>query len=127
MARKPTKKMLIVLAFKYAGVQKDVAEACGVVRQTVAQWQLKDLKFDDAMKKGNDVLVDLSISGLLHHLKEKSEKSIHFTLDRLAREKGFGKMIQVTDRSKFEEQLAVMTEEEMKEKFEKEMKRIQEG
>lgn len=127
MPRKPTKKKLIELAFTYAGVQKDVAEACHVVRQTVAQWQLKDPAFDLAMKSGNDVLVDLSISGLLHHLQEKSEKSIHFTLDRLAREKGFGKMIQIKDRSKFEEQLAEMSEEEMKQHFDEQMERIQNG
>ena len=96
MARKPSSKKLVELAETYAGVKTDIATACGVTRQTIHNWINKDPKFREAMEDPtitNDVLVDLSVSGLKHHLENKSEKSIHYTLDRLARDRGFGMLI----------------------------------
>lgn len=127
MPRKPSKKKLIELAETYAGVQKDIAEACGVVRQTVAQWQLKDPDFNKAMKNGNETLINLAVRGLRVHLVKESEKSIHFTLDRLARDKGFGKFVQIQDKSKFEEQLKEKTEAELAELYKEQLKKIEDG
>lgn len=113
MARKPSKKKLIELAYTYAGVIKDIAAACGVTRLSVNNWKNKDPLFKQALEEGNDRLVDLAISGLKSLLKDKSERSVHYTLDRLARDKGFGQLIQIKDVKKFEDQFDDMSDKEL--------------
>ena len=110
---KPTKKKLIELAFTYCGVMTDIAKACGVTRQTVNNWKNKDPMFKQALENGNDHLVDLAISGLKHLLEKNSERSVHYTLDRLARDKGFGQLIQIKDVKKFEDQFEDMSDKEL--------------
>ena len=107
--------MLIQLAKDHAWSVTDVAKACSVSRQSVHNWINKDPEFKEAMDNGNDILVDLAVSGLKHHLEQKSEKTIHYTLDRLARDKGFGKLIKIQDQSKFEDQFDEMSDSELEE------------
>jgi hypothetical protein len=127
MAKKPTLKKLIELAGVYAGCVQDIATACKVTRQTVHKWQQEHAEFKEAIANGNDVLVDLALTGLKHLLEQKSERSVHYTLDRLARNKGFGMMLQVTDKSKLDEQLDSMSEAEILQEMEKSMERIKKG
>jgi DNA invertase Pin-like site-specific DNA recombinase len=127
MAKKPTLKKLIELAGTYAGCVQDIARACDVTRQTVHEWQQKHPEFKEAIANGNDVLVDLALTGLKHLLEQKSERSVHYTLDRLARNKGFGMMLQVTDKSKLDEQLETMTDADIVAEMERSLKRIKNG
>lgn len=113
MARKPSSAKLVELAYTYAGVIQDIAAACNVSRVSVNNWKNKDEKFREALKNGNDCLVDLALNGLKHHLENKSEKSIHYTLDRLARDKGFGMLIQQKVTNYVEEKLKDKTDEEL--------------
>lgn len=123
-SKKPSSKKLVELAKIYAGCMQDIADACGVSRQTVWNWKTSDPKFREALAEGNDHLVDLAKSGLRHHLEQKSEKSIHYTLDRLGRKEGFGLMLQVTDKSKLDEQLDEMTDDEIIKEMERSRDRI---
>lgn len=113
MAKKPTKVKLIELAYTYAGVIKDIATACDVDRKTVTRWKNKDPLFKQALEDGNDRLVDLALSGLKHLLEAKAERSVHYTLDRLARDKGFGQLIRIKDDKKFEDQFEGMSDKEL--------------
>lgn len=113
MGKKPSEELLIKLAQQHHGCVVDVAKACKATRQSVYNWMNDHPKFKEQMDKGNDMLVDLAISGLVHHLENNSEKTIHYTLDRLARNKGFGQMIKVQDKSKIDDQLDEMTDEEL--------------
>ena len=127
MGRKPSKRKLLELAETYAGCVTDVAKACEVSRQSVHNWINKDPAFKTAMENGNDVLVDLSMAGLRHHLEAKSERSIHYTLDRLARDKGFGQLVKVQDKSKFEDQFDDLSDDELEDLLIKTSKRIENG
>ena len=110
---KPTIEKLVETAEIYAGVVTDVAKALGKTRQTVYTWMKEEPEFKEAMNYDNDLLVDLSMQGLRYHLEQKSEKSIHYTLDRLARNKGFGLHVKTTNKNKVDEQLAEMTDQEL--------------
>lgn len=127
MAKKPTLKKLLELAVTYAGCVSDIAKACGVARQTVHDWQQKHPEFKEAIANGNDVLVDLALTGLKHLLEQKSERTVHYTLDRLARNKGFGMMLQVSDKSKLDEQLDGMSDEDILKEMERSRERIKKG
>lgn len=127
MAKKPTLKKLIELAGVYAGCVGDIAKACKVTRQTVHAWQQEHAEFKEAIANGNDVLVDLALAGLKYQLEQKSERSVHYTLDRLARNKGFGMMLQVTDKSKLDEQLDSMSEADIIAEMERSRERIKKG
>lgn len=124
MSKKPSKKKLLELAQVYAGCRQDVANACNVSRHTIRNWMEADKEFKDAMDDGNNVLVDLALKGLKHHLEQNSEKTVHYTLDRLARDKGFGMMLQVRDKSKIDEQLDEMSDEEIIAEMERSRERI---
>lgn len=116
MARKPSSKKLVELARHYAGVRKDIAKACGTTRQSIHNWMQKDEAFRNAMNDPeltNDLLVDLAVKGLKHHLKKKSERSIHYTLDRLARDRGFGQYITTKTIDSVESKLKDKTDEEL--------------
>ena len=113
MAKKPTSAKLVELAYEYAGVINDIAVACRVDRRTVTRWKNKDEKFREALKQGNDRLVDMALRGLKYHLKKKSEKSIHYTLDRLARDKGFGLLIQNKVTNYVEDKLKDLSDDEL--------------
>lgn len=118
MARKPSSKKLVELARIYAGVREDIATACGVTRQSIHNWMQKDEAFRNAMNDPevtNDLLVDLAVKGLKHHLEKNSERSIHFTLDRLARDRGFGQFITTKNIDSLESKLKDKTDEELKE------------
>lgn len=125
--KKPPKKVLIELAEHFAGVVTDVAESCGVTRQTVYNWMEKDPAFKEKMDDQNTVLVDLAIKGLRYNLEQNSERSVHYTLDRLARDKGFGRLIKIQDKSKFEDQFDDLSDEELEELLIKTTKRIANG
>lgn len=125
--RKPPKRILLELAKKYAGVVTDVAEHCGVSRQSVYKWLEKDPEFKEAMDAQNQVLVELALKGLRYNLEQNSEKSVHYTLDRLARDKGFGKLIKIQDQSKFEDQFDEMSTDELEELLIKTTNRIANG
>ena len=127
MAKKPSLNKLIELAGTYAGCVTDIANACGVSRQAVNDWQNKHPEFKEAIANGNDVLVDLALTGLKHLLEQKSERTVHYTLDRLARNKGFGMMLQVTDQSKLDEQLDAMSEDDILKEMERSRERIKKG
>lgn len=124
MAKKPTLKKLLELAETYAGCVNDIALACKVNRKTIYEWKQKHPEFKEACENGNDVLVDLALKGLKDLLAKGSEKSVHYTLDRLARDKGFGMLLQVRDKSKLDDQLEEMTDEEILAKMEQSRKRI---
>jgi len=113
MARKPSKKKLIELIHQHGGILTDIADACGVTRQSVHKWIKDDPSLKQHIDQSRDLLVDMAKKGLKHHLENNSEKSIHFVLDRLARKEGFGKFIQVQDKSQFEDQLDGKTDEEL--------------
>tara|TARA_R110000851_G_scaffold108617_1_gene230045 strand:- start:28985 stop:29395 length:411 start_codon:yes stop_codon:yes gene_type:complete len=125
--KKPTKKMLLNLALNHAGCVTDVALACHVERQTVYAWMSKDPQFKQAMNDGNDVLVDLAIKGLKHNLEQNNERSVHYTLDRLARDKGFGQLIKIQDKSKFEDQFDDFSDDELEALMIKTAERIKNG
>lgn len=125
--RKPTKKQLLVLVDLYAGNMSEIGRVCGVSRQAVRKWRNADPKLKEAIDAGNVVLVDLAVVGLKHHLKKKSEKIIMFTLDRLGRDKGFGRLIQIQDKSKFEDQFEDKTDAELLELLEKTNQKLKDG
>jgi hypothetical protein len=125
MAKKPTKKKLLELAETYAGCVQDIATACNVARQTVSKWKNEDPDFKSACENGNDVLVDLALKGLRDLLSKGSERSVHYTLDRLARDKGFGMLLQIKDKSKLDEQLDEMTDEQILEALAESRSRIE--
>lgn len=125
--KKPSKRMLIAMAKEYAGVITDMAKSYGCSRQAMAKWCKGDPDIKDAMEEGRDVLVDLAKSGLKHHLEKFSEKSIHYTLDRLARHQGFGQHLTVKDKSKFDESLDELTDDELMEKLNRDQERIKNG
>lgn len=125
MAKKPTKKKLLELAETYAGCVGDIAKACNVSRQSVLNWKNADPEFKQACENGNDILVDLALVGLKKLLADGSERSVHYTLDRLARDKGFGMMLQVRDKSKMDEQLDEMSDDEIMKEIELSRKRIE--
>lgn len=125
--KKPSKKMLVELAEHYAGVVTDIADACGVVRMTVYRWMEKDPDFKAQMDDQNTVLVNLAIKGLRYNLEHNSERSVHYTLDRLARDKGFGRLIKIQDKSKFEDQFDELSDAELEELAIRTAKRIGNG
>lgn len=125
--KKPSKSLLIELAIHYAGVVTDIAESCGVSRMTVYRWMDKDPQFKEQMDNQNTVLVNLALKGLRHGLENNSEKLITYTLDRLARDKGFGNMIKIQDASKFEDQFAELSDKELEELAIRTAKRIENG
>jgi hypothetical protein len=125
MAKKPSLNKLLELAEKYAGCVNDIADACKVKRQTVWQWKKDHPEFNEAMSKGNDFMLDLAKQGLRYHLEKKSEKTILYTLDRLGRKEGFGMFLQVTDKSKLDDQLDGMTDDQIIEEMERSRKRIE--
>lgn len=127
MARKPSKKALLELAVKYAGVVTDIAESCGVTRKTIYNWMDKDPEFKAQMDDQNTVLVNLAIKGLRHNLENNSERSVMYTLDRLARDKGFGQLVKVQDKSKFEDQFNELSDAELEELAIRTAKRIENG
>lgn len=125
--KKPSKKKLIEMAKVYAGVIVDMAESYGCCRQAMSKWCKDDPQIQEAMKEGCDVLVDLAKSGLKYHLEKKSEKSIHYTLDRLARNQGFGQHLTVKDKSKFDASLDDLTDEELLQMEKRNSERINAG
>jgi hypothetical protein len=125
--KKPSKKLLIELAVHYAGVVTDIADACGVARMTVYRWMDKDPDFKAQMDDQNTVLVNLAIKGLRYNLENNSERSVHYTLDRLARDKGFGSIIKIQDKSKFEDQFEEMSDSELEDLLIRTTKRIKNG
>lgn len=127
MARKPSSKKLVELAKEFCGVKTDIAAACGVTRQSVHNWMQKDESFRKAMndpEMTNDLLVDMAVKGLKHHLENNSERSIHYTLDRLARGRGFGQFITTKTIDSVENKLKDMTEEELMEYWKNKRKKI---
>lgn len=127
MAKKPTLKKLLELAETYAGCVGDIAEACKVNRNSVTNWKNAHPEFKQACENGNDILVDLALKGLRNLLEKNSEKATLYTLDRLARDKGFGMLLQVRDKSKLDDQLEEMTDEEIVAKMEQSRKRIKDS
>lgn len=125
--KKPPKKQLLQLAEIFAGNMSDIARACGKSRQCVKQWKDKDPAFKEAIDAGNVRFVDLALTGLKYHLINKSEKSIHYTLDRLARDKGFGRLIKIQDKSKFEDQFEELSTEDLIELLNKTDNKIKNG
>lgn len=125
--RRPALKTLLELSKKYAGCKTDMAAALGCTRQALYNWEEVYPDFKKANESHNDVLVDLAIEGLKYHLEKKSEKTIQYTLDRLAKNRGFGHLIQITDKSKIDDQLDQMTDDEIISEIEKSRKRIKGG
>lgn len=113
MARKPSKKKLKQLIETYGGIKTDIAKACNVSRQSVHNWINSDEDLKQMVENMKDELVDLAKKGLKHHLEQQSEKTIHWTLERLARQDGFGKVVQVKDTTNFQDALNEMTDEEL--------------
>lgn len=113
MARKPSRKKLVELIQLHGGILTDMAESCGVSRQSVHAWIKKDPTLKNEIDDARDLFVDLAKKGLKYHLEQQSEKTIHFTLDRLAQKEGFGKLIQIKDKSKFEDQFDDLSDEEL--------------
>jgi len=125
--KKPSTKKLLEAVEHYSGCTMDIARACGVSRGTIYNWRQKDKEFDEAMKKGNDILLDLAKEGLKHLLVNKSEKAILYTLDRLGRKDGYGMMVQVQDKSKLDEQLSNMSDADIMAEMERNLNRIKKG
>lgn len=119
--------MLLKAVEQYSGCTNDIAKALKVDRTTIYNWRQKDKEFDEAMKKGNEILLDLAKEGLKHLLEQKSEKAILYTLDRLGRKDGYGMMVQVQDKSKLDDQLGNMTDEQILEAMEKNLNRVKKG
>jgi DNA invertase Pin-like site-specific DNA recombinase len=125
--KKPTTAMLLKAVEKYSGCTMDIARALKVDRTTIYRWRQKDKAFDEAMKAGNDILLDLALDGLKDLLKKKDPKVVMYTLDRLGRKQGFGMMVQVQDKSKLDDQLSNMTDEQILEAMESNLKRVKKG
>lgn len=126
--KKPTKKILWKTAEDAVGNISDMAGALGVSRQTIYAWLKNDKALSDRideLRKGE--MIDLAKEGLRFHLEQKSEKSIHFVLERLARQEGFGRFVQIQDKSKFEDQLKDATDDELIEMLNQTTKKINDG
>lgn len=123
---KPSLEEFEKACYKFAGIKTDIGKSFGVTRQTIHNWSKEDVDFENALKQGNVRLVDLAVKGLADKLEEGSERSILYTLDRLAREKGFGKVVTTVDKSKLHDQFDDMTEDEILKEMEDSRKRISE-
>lgn len=125
--RRPSLKVLLQLSKEFAGNKTDIAAKIGCSRSALYKWEEQFPEFKKANEDQRDVLVDLAVEGLLFHLEKRSEKSIHYTLDRLAKDRGFGNLIQITDKSKIDDQLDQMSDEEIILEIERSRKRIKGG
>lgn len=125
--RRPSLKVLLELSKEFAGNKTDIAAKIGCSRTALYKWETQLPEFKKANDDQRDVLVDLAIEGLKFHLEKKSEKSIHYTLDRLAKDRGFGNLIQITDKSKLDDQLDLLNDEEIIAEIERSRKRIKGG
>jgi transposase len=124
MAKKPTLKKFKEAVEQYGGCISDIAKAMKVSRGTVHNWINGDPEFKNEIEKGNDVLLDLAKSALKSLLENKSERAVLYTLDRLGRKEGFGQFIQIQDKSKLDEQLDEMSNDEILAEMERSRQRI---
>lgn len=122
--KKPSKKKLLQMAESTGGVVLDMAEQCKVPRSTMYNWINKDQDLKDAIENGRDILVDMAKKGLREKLAAGSEKSIIYVLGTLGRKEGFGNVIQIQDKSKLEDQMDGMTDEEIMAEMEDSRRRI---
>lgn len=124
MGKKPSLKVFKTAVEKYAGVKTEIGLAFGVSRQTVHNWCTTDPEFKAEIDKGNDTLLDLAKKSLKYLLEHNSERATLYTLDRLGRKDGFGQLIQIQDKSKLDEQLDEMSDDQILEELENSRRRI---
>lgn len=124
MAKKPSKKVLLALVEETGGVVLDMAKSCGVARSVVYYWINKDADLKQAIEDSRDILVDLARAGLKKKLEDGSEKSIHYVLSTLGRRQGFGNLITIQDKSKLEDQMDEMSDEDILAEMEDSRRRI---
>jgi len=125
MAKKPSLTKFKNAVEKYGGCKVDIAKAFKTSRQTVHNWCVNDPEFKEEIDKGNDVLLDLAKSSLKYHLEKRDVKVTTYTLDRLGRREGFGNFIQIQDKSKIDEQLDGMSDEQIMIEIQESRKRIE--
>lgn len=125
LGRKPSLDNFKKLVEVSGGSQVAIAKALKVTRSAVNKWIKEDKEFKTAMDDANAVLVDLAKESLVDLLKAGDRHATMFVLDRLAKKEGFGNQISITDKSKFDEQVKQMTDEELLEELERNHRRIQ--
>ncbi|MDR3488791.1 MAG: hypothetical protein P4M05_28300 [Bradyrhizobium sp.] len=73
-----------------AGVFAVAAQALNVHRQRIYEWVEADPRLQAVCSEVLEETLDLAEGKLLQAIKDGSEKSIHFYLDRRGRERGYG-------------------------------------
>lgn len=77
------------------GVISVAAQKLGVHRQRVYEWIEADPKLKAIITEVREEVLDLAEGKLLEHIRDGSEKSIHFYLDRIGRDRGYGSKVGV--------------------------------
>lgn len=78
------------------GVIAVAAQKLGIARRTLYSWITEDTDLQEALREIRDEVLDLAEGQLLNAIREGSERSIHFYLRTVGRERGYGDKVDAT-------------------------------
>ena len=125
--KKPSKKLLLEIAEKSCGVVTYAGEMAKVSRNTFHKWMNASPWLKEAMTEARDNLVDLAEQGLIKNVKDGDPKSCIYITSTLGKRRGYTQLIETRDRTKFDDALEDMSEEDLLELMDKTSKRISNG
>ncbi len=112
-AKKPSKQKLIEIAVECCGIITDMARCAKASRRQMYRWTNGDPEIQQAIQDGRDQLVDLAKSALKKNIEAGREKSVIYVLGTLGRKEGFGNFIEVKDRSRLEDNIDELTDDQI--------------
>lgn len=128
MAKRPSDRSLIKLAEECGGIIKTMAERKKVARQTMYNWINSSEEIKQAIKDSRSLLIDEAEQCLRTAITEKQDvRAAIYITSTLGRSRGYVQLVETKDRSKLEEQLDSMTDDEILEELEKSRQRIANG
>lgn len=123
-AKKPSKSKLMEIAVDCCGIITDMARSAHASRRQMYRWTQGDPEIQQAIQDGRDTLVDLAKSGLKRNIQAGKEKSIIYVLGTLGRKEGFGNVIEVKDRSRLEDNIDELSDEQVLEMMSERTRRL---
>lgn len=127
MAKKPSNALILKRIDEHGGIIKTIAESFGVSRQAMYNWINKNPKLKEAHLNSREIFIDTAEEGLFELVKAKNERAVVYALSTLGKRRGYTQLIETRDRTKFDDALQDMSEEDLLELLEKTTKRISDG
>lgn len=125
--KRPSKKELLKIAQESCGVVLYASEKANVSRKTFYAWMTKTPWLKEAMTEARDNLVDLAEKGLIKNIKDGDSRACIYVTSTLGKRRGYTQLIETRDRTKFDDALQDMSDDDLMELLEKTTERIKNG